>query len=257
MPRTAGGTGTRRWWPELEHPRDGAPWVIDMSADGAAVVAGLARSSEIVAWDVTSGAVTERFSVGGIGDIRSVRFSPDANLMAVGGDGGLMLVDMDAVSEPTRLPAEGSILNVDFSPDGGMLAAADDTFGFLYVYDVSSQTRDRRISIPGALDPAFTPDGRQLILAGAASGVIAFDTQTWERRWTIPRASLPGAVLTLDIDGDHVVFSPLSGHLYGITLDYDELMGIARSRINRGFDALECVQYRIDPCPTLEEMRAG
>ncbi len=242
---------------ELEHPGDGAPWVIDMSADGTAVVAGLARSSEIVVWDATSGAVTERFSVGGIGDIRSVRFSPDANLIAVGGDGGLMLVDMDAASEPTRLPAEGSILNVEFSPDGEMLAAADDTFGFLYVYDVSSQTRDRRISIPGAFDPAFTPDGRQLILAGAQSGVIAFDTESWERRWTIPRASLPGAVLTLDLAGDHVVFSPLSGHLYGITLDFDELLGIARSRLNRGFDAVECVQYRIDPCPTLEEMSAG
>ena len=240
-----------------EDDDDRAPWAIDMSADGTAVVAGLARSSEMVVWDATSGAITERFTVDGIGDVRSVRFSPDANRLAVGGDGGLMLVEMDAVSEPTRLPAEGSILNVDFSPDGEMLAAADDTFGFLYIYDVSSRTRDQRISIPGAFDPAFTPDSRQLILAGAASGVIALDTQTWERRWTIPRASLPGAVLTLDIDGDHVIFSPISGHLYGITLDYDELLGIARSRLNRGFDALECVQYRIDPCPTLEEMRSG
>jgi WD40 repeat protein len=242
---------------ELEHPDDGAPWVIDMSADGTAVVAGLARTSEIVMWDATSGAVTEQFSVGDIGDIRSVRFSPDATLIAVGGDGGLMLVDLDAVSEPTRLPAEGSILNVEFSPDGSMLAAADDTFGFLYVYDLSSRTRDQRISIPGAFDPAFTADSRQLILAAASSGVIAFDTQTWERRWTIPRASLPGAVLSLDIDEDRVVFSPISGHLYGITLDFDELLEIARSRLNRGFDALECVQYRIDPCPTLEEMRDG
>jgi WD40 repeat protein len=241
---------------ELEHPGDGAPWAIDMSADGTTVVAGLAGSSEMVVWNATSGAVTERFRVDGIGDVRSVRFSPDATQLAVGGDGGLMLVGIDDVSEPTRLLAEGSILNVSFSPDGEMLAAADDTFGFLYIYDVSSQTRDQRISIPGAFDPAFTADSRQLILAGAASGVIALDTQTWERRWTIPRASLPGAVLTLDIDGDHVVFSPISGHLYGITLDYDELLGIARSRLNRGFDALECVQYRIDPCPSLEEMRS-
>jgi hypothetical protein len=87
--------------------------------------------------------------------------------------------------------------------------------------------------------------------------VIALDTQTWERRWTIPRASLPGAVLSLDVDGDHVVFAPMSGHLYGITLNFDELLEIARSRLNRGFDAVECVQYRIDPCPTLEEMRSG
>lgn len=240
---------------ELEHPDNGAPWVIDHSKNRESVVAGLARSSEIVVWDATSGDITQRFEVEGIGDVRSVRFSPTADVIAVGGDGGLMLVELASVSEPTRLPAEGSILNVAFSPDGAMLAAADDTFGFLYVYDVTAQTRERRISIPGALDPEFTLDGQQLILGGAASGVIAFDTQTWERRWTIARENLPGAVLTLDIAGDQLVFSPLSGHLYGVTLDFNELLDIARSRLNRGFDEAECVQYRIDPCPTLEEMR--
>jgi WD40 repeat protein len=241
---------------ELEHPGDRAPWVIDHSQDGSRVVAGLARSSEIVLWDAVSGDIMQRFEVDGIRDIRSVRFSPTDNVIAVGGDGGLMLVDL-ASTEAVRLPAEGSLLNVAFSPDGETLAAADDTFGFLYTYDVAARTRDRRIAVPGALDPEFTSDGQQLILAGAASGVIAFDTQTWERRWAIARENLPGGVLTLDIVGDEVVFSPLSGHLYGITLDFDELLEIARSRLNRGFTTAECVQYRIDPCPTLEEMRSG
>ncbi|CAN5813189.1 hypothetical protein BH23ACT4_BH23ACT4_04220 [soil metagenome] len=241
---------------ELDHPGDGAPWVIDLSQDGASVVAGLARSSEIVFWNAASGDITQRFGVDGIGDVRSVRFSPIGDVIAVGGDGGLVLVDLGSVSEPERLPAEGSILNVDFAPDGRTLAAADDTFGFLYVYDVASRTRERRFSVPGAFDPAFTSDGQQLILGGAQSGVIAFDTHTWERRWTIPEENLPGAVLTLDIAGDHVVFSPLSGHLYGITLDFEELLGIARNRLNRGFEEAECVQYRIDPCPSLDEMKS-
>ncbi|MDH3307338.1 MAG: toll/interleukin-1 receptor domain-containing protein [Acidimicrobiia bacterium] len=241
---------------ELDHPGGRAPWAIDVAQDGSTVVAGLARSSEIVVWDATSGEITQRVSVDGIGDVRSLRLSPTASIVAVGGDGGLVLVDLEAATEPERLPAEGSILGVGFSPDGSTLAAADDTFGFLYVYSVADRTRERTITMPGAFDPEFTPDGSQLIMAGAQSGVIAFDTRTWERRWTIPRENLPGVILTLDVVGDRAVFSPIFGPLIEISLDFDELLGIARDRLNRGFEEAECVQYRIDPCPTLEEIRS-
>ena len=48
-----------------------------------------------------------------------------------------------------------------------------------------------------------------------------------------------------------------SGRLRLYTIDPDELLDIARSRVTRGFTETECMQYNIDPCPTLEEIRKG
>lgn len=40
-----------------------------------------------------------------------------------------------------------------------------------------------------------------------------------------------------------------------LTIDSTELVQIARDRITRGFTDQECEFYRLDPCPTLEELR--
>jgi hypothetical protein len=41
------------------------------------------------------------------------------------------------------------------------------------------------------------------------------------------------------------------------TLDVEELLGIARDRLTRGFTPEECVAYDLDPCPSLTAVRAG
>ena len=40
-----------------------------------------------------------------------------------------------------------------------------------------------------------------------------------------------------------------------LTLDWDELLSVARSRVTRSLTEGECEAYRVDPCPTLEELR--
>lgn len=50
---------------------------------------------------------------------------------------------------------------------------------------------------------------------------------------------------------------PSDAMLEILTLDTDELLDISRSRVTRGFTDTECVTYHIDPCATLEEIRAG
>ena len=88
--------------------------------------------------------------------------------------------------------------------------------------------------------------------------MVAFDTDTWDRRWTIGIESLPGAIaiLTLDVAGDRVVFGDPGGVVFEITLDYQRLLGLASDRVDRAFTAAECSTYRIDPCPTLDEIRS-
>lgn len=42
-----------------------------------------------------------------------------------------------------------------------------------------------------------------------------------------------------------------------MTVDPDTLVRTARERLTRTFTPSECSTYNIDPCPTLEEIRAG
>ena len=47
------------------------------------------------------------------------------------------------------------------------------------------------------------------------------------------------------------------GLMYQLTLDDSVLLAVARDRLTRSFSDQECAIYRIDPCPTLEEIRSG
>ena len=183
-----------------------------------------------------------------------MRLSPTGRFFAAGGDNGLLLIDL-TTGESTNLPAEGAIVNVAFSPDGRTLAASDYTLGLLNLYDVENRTRIASLRVPGSFDPEFTDDGQLLVLAAAQSGVVAFDTETWTRQWTVPLESLPSVVLTLDVAGDRLVFADTTGVIQELTLSRAELLQIASERLTRGFTEQECDDFRIDPCPTLEEIR--
>lgn len=235
-----------------------SPNVVDISADASLVAAGHLDSPLITVWDGSTGQVAHQFEVRELGTIQAIRLSPDHSVIGIGGDDGVAVVEINqaGVTTPVLLPAEGNNHGIAFSPDGGTLASVDDTFGLLNVFDLASSTRTIAIPVSGAFDPEFTEDGTQLILAGAQSGVIAFDTSTWTRRWTIPTESLPNAVLTLDVDGNRLVFQDVTGVLHELTLDYNELVGIAAARLNRGLSDQECATYRIDPCPTLAEIQS-
>jgi hypothetical protein len=47
------------------------------------------------------------------------------------------------------------------------------------------------------------------------------------------------------------------GPVLVLTLDWEELLDVARSRVTRSFSEEECEVYHIDPCPTLDELRDG
>jgi hypothetical protein len=48
-----------------------------------------------------------------------------------------------------------------------------------------------------------------------------------------------------------------TGEVRKLTTDTEELLDIARQRVTRGLTGTECETYRIDPCPTLDEIRQG
>ncbi len=128
---------------------------------------------------------------------------------------------MDAETlEPVRSipdPHDGGVLKLALSSDGALLASAG-TDGFVRVWDFES------------LDLVH----EAWVTNGAAVGVVFAD------------------------DDRHLFVGDRNGgDLFLITIDPDELIDIARSRITRTFTDQECTTYNIDPCPTLEEVQAG
>jgi hypothetical protein len=56
---------------------------------------------------------------------------------------------------------------------------------------------------------------------------------------------------------DRLAVVPQRGSILVETLDREDLLTRARTGLSRGFTAEECRQYRIEPCPTLDEVAAG
>ncbi len=70
-----------------------------------------------------------------------------------------------------------------------------------------------------------------------------------------PRSGAPAAYFR---SGDnHIVSISTGGLLREFTIDTDELIAIAKARLTRALTVDECATFGIDPCPTLEEVKAG
>ncbi len=111
----------------------------------------------------------------------------------------------------------------------------------------------------GVNDLALNQDGSLLASAGVDGFVRVWDVATRSLLHQIP-VSPTGDVGGVDFVGDtqHLLVTALeTGELRKVTSDTEELLGIARSRVTRGFTDTECTTYHIDPCPTLEEIRQG
>ena len=59
------------------------------------------------------------------------------------------------------------------------------------------------------------------------------------------------------VDENHIMAVSLEGDVLVFTHDPKELKEIALDRLTRGLTDEECGIYDIDPCPSLEEMRAA
>ena len=59
------------------------------------------------------------------------------------------------------------------------------------------------------------------------------------------------------IDDDSIAIGTFGGLWTNIDIGLDNLLDLARSQLLRSFTPDECALYRIDPCPTLDELRGG
>ena len=100
---------------------------------------------------------------------------------------------------------------------------------------------------------AFNPDGSKLAV-GDASTLYVVDSTTWQ---VVQQVKLPSVSDIHWIDDETVVVGTSAGLFGTVSLSTERLIADTRASLLRSFTDQECRTYRIDPCPTLEEMRDG
>jgi WD40 repeat protein len=164
-------------------------------------------------------------------------------------------------------PATGEVPvdNLTFTPDGETLIGTGlSRFGPGDIVFMDGATLEHLDQITGAHqggvnDLALNQDGSLLASAGVDGLVRVWDVATRSLLHQIP-VSPTGDVGGVDFVGEtgHLLVTALeTGELQKVTTNTEELLGIARERVTRGFTETECNTYRIDPCPTLQEIREG
>jgi WD40 repeat protein len=195
--------------------------------------------------------------------VYDVAFSPDGTRLATAGDDGIINV-WDATSNVPVLTLQQHarrVFSVAFSPDGAHLAtaSADRT---AKVWDVTSGTLVHSLPHTDEVDSAtFSSDRTRPRLATASKdGTI----RVWNVGDTV--ADTPALTFTYRADTyraevGSVAFSPDGMHLaaaiadkavYLYTLNHDELILLAKTRITRSLTPQECQRYlQREECPPM------
>lgn len=252
-----------------EEPLEYLYW--EFSPDGQSVLA-TNELGAVGVWDVPSGALRYhrdpvqlvpnranqglRFGASFSPDGERVLLPPSSEDLA---DGSAPVTSIDL-----RTGEQAEVFELDkwtnfMAPDGnGNIIAAGDSLHIVDTDDWSvtslRQTQAARID-----DLALSPDGRLAATVGPDDSLSV---------WNLTERSLISEITILGdtgqglrgvafADENTILVVPEQGDgILRFIIDEAELADLAAQRLTRGFLIEECATYDIDPCPTLDELRA-
>ena len=228
-------------------------WDLEFSADGSLL--GMADGHDVgVVWDATTGDPVFEQPLPGSNPI-TLAIAPDKRHLVVSDIGGRLAVynfeTAGLVRSINPLEENTEFFDAVFSPDGSLLIASSSRGEIDFVETVTWDRIGLIAAHAGeAGDLAISPDGTLVASAGSDAFV---------RVWNVANRTLVTEIeFDVDeiaavefIDDTHLFVVPDFGdEAIVITLDAEELLSIARSRLTRTFTAAECDTYSIDPCPS-------
>lgn len=154
---------------------------VDWSADGRYIAAALLSAEGAALIDLKT---NERRTIGlADASTRIVRFSPNSDLVACGGEDGVVRLWPVNGAKPTLLSGQQQdIFALDFSPDGTMLASSGRS-GEIRLWEVA--TGRNLAMFPGHSDMVFTlafnKDGTKLLSGGRDQALRVWDLTYYDR----------------------------------------------------------------------------
>jgi WD40 repeat protein len=185
-----------------------------------------------------------------------VDFSPDARLLAFqseGGNNNVVIWDLEAGDRVLTLSHSPQWKGaVQFSADGtSLLTAGRDAAARIWDVATGEETMVFLGHLGVVEDAAFRPDGTMVATGGADGTIRLWEVATGQEVLALnPGISVrsvawsPDGRQLAEAHGD-----PSGAGIQVWALDVDELVEIARARLQRGFTAVECETHHIDPCP--------
>jgi WD40 repeat protein len=176
----------------------------------------------------------------------------DEGVVTIGGDlDEIGLVSLTpGVDVPDLLPdlPVDQISDLDFSPDGTRFSTASN---YVRVWDVRTTEYVTLGSDLGSVEAlAWSPDSRHLAAGWIDGSTRVWNIETGTVAVTMPTA--PGAVVDLAFtpDGERLAVASRDGTVSLHVVDLEDLIQLARDRINRELTDQECREYlHLPRCP--------
>ena len=200
---------------------------VDFSADGSELYTAGADGS-LIAWDLdrTRGLAHELVGPSGSAERVGLQLSPTGDVVLIAGDQGTRLLDVNT-GKVTYIPSFRSIFDTTaiFAPDGKSLAMVGEDGEVRRLDPATGQLLSLRID-PGAANLgaiAYTPDGRDLVVADGDSGVTEFDAETLDPTGRTLELNAGARTIQATIDGVVAVTSSEEDHQTGTEVVFADL----------------------------------
>jgi WD40 repeat protein len=178
-------------------------------------------------WDLQTGArVTEVTATSIFGlesvDFRSITFSPDGRLLAVGGDNGLAAfldgTTLQSLGQPIQLRHSQFITDIAFALHGAVLATGGGLGTGITLTDVASQRIITNFQAVEGFNPmqplAVSPDGQRLATGGPEGAIRLWDIASQRLLATSPEEVRSPFCMAFSPDGRLLAFADTFGPVY-------------------------------------------
>jgi len=179
-------------------------------------------------------------------------FSPDGARFVTGSDGdGAKIWNVATGEEVFHLNHPNTVYGVAFSTDGKRLATASNT-PLIKVWDTTSG--EELLSFTGHIDAivsiAFSPDGTLLATASRDRTAKLWDPTSGRELLTLHGSGVGLCCVAFSPDGRYL-FTGGDDGVRVYTLQIEDLVALAKSRLTRSLTAEECQKYlHVEACPT-------
>jgi WD40 repeat protein len=224
---------------------------------GPCPLATVGMDGQLIVWDAQSGQRLFDYQ-DAIGGLKSVAFSPDGKLLAIGSTGEPVdtigtatIVEVASGEILSTMPGHaGWVWGLAFSPDGERLATVDFR-GVGRVWDVvTGEPLIELTGPPSGFSVTYCSTGDRLA-TGSGDGTITL----WDAESGLPQLSLGGqgdpvGSLACSPDGGYLAAAGFDGTMRVYVVEPSRLLALARSRLTRSFTLEECRTYlHMEQCP--------